>query len=113
MADRPPSDPGGLQARNRTVAAILAAALIITIAAVGYFRPVPTSVRSQEGNLLESPARIAPFAVTTLDGAKVQSRRGPERASWANSWPRGAPRAFVKCPPSPRFQDGLARAGGS
>ena len=85
MTDRPPSESGGLQARNRT-AAVLVVALIITVAAVGYFRPAPASVRSQAGNLLETPAPIAPFAVTTLDGAEIQSTAWAGKVVVVNFW---------------------------
>ena len=108
MTDRPPSDPGGLQARNRTVAAILAAALIITIAAVAYFRPAATSVRSQEGNLLESPAPIAPFAVTTLDGARIQSTAWAGKIVVINFWATWCAPCVREMPALAALQERLA-----
>ena len=86
MTDRAPVNPGEPHPRNRTVAAILVGALIVTVAAVGYFRPAPVSVRSQQGNLLESPAPIAPFTVTTLEGAELSSTDWAGKVVVVNFW---------------------------
>ena len=107
MAERPASEPGG-PASNRTVAAVLVASILITVAAVSYLRPTPRSAAVEAGNLLASPAPVAPFVVTTLDGARIPSTAWTGKVVVVNFWATWCPPCVREMPALSELQDRLA-----
>ena len=108
MADWRPDAPGGLPPGNSTVAAALVAALILTVAAVSYFRPAPSSDIPQDANLLASPVPITPFTVTTLDGAEVRSTAWAGKAVVVNFWATWCAPCVREMPALAALQDRMA-----
>jgi thiol-disulfide isomerase/thioredoxin len=107
MGDRP-TDPAGPPRENRIVAAVLVAALLLTVAAVSYFRPTPASSAPPEENLLAAPVPIAPFTVTTLDGAEISSKVWAGKAVVVNFWATWCAPCVREMPALAALQDRMA-----
>ena len=107
MTERPPVGSGGPTAGNRTVAAILVVALIVTVVAVSYLRPSPEASLPGE-NLLSTPAIIEPFTVTTLEGGEIRSTDWAGKVVVVNFWATWCAPCVREMPALAALQDRMA-----
>ena len=105
MTDGPPA--AGAPGSNRTAAVLLTAAIIVTVAAVGYLRPSPPAPPA-DGNLLTTPAKLEPFTVVTLDGAELPSTAWTGKVVVVNFWATWCPPCVREMPALSALQDRLA-----
>ena len=105
MTERPPTE--GAPGSNRAAAVLLTAAIIVTVAAVGYLRPSRPPPPT-DGTLLATPAKLEPFTVVTLDGAELPSAGWTGKVVVVNFWATWCPPCVREMPALSALQERLA-----